>query len=121
MDDILKFNYEFLKNRKLKSFIRIGATFVDLKETIGFSFIEDPDGYIIVQFVYDSGRAMNAFMANREEFSQFLLQLDPFLDDNVSMPSMEKFMDEIEVLCNKAPKIKRVSRKPRKTKEEDMN
>ena len=113
-NDILKFSYDFLKNKKLKSFIRIGATFIDLKETIGFSFLDDPDGYIIIQFVYESGRAMNAFMANRDEFYQFLLQLDPFLDDKVAIPSMEKFIDEIETLCNK--KTKRVSRKPRKQK-----
>ena len=52
--DNLELNEEFFKNRKLKSFIRVGQTFIDIKQTIGFSFINDPDGYIIIQFVYDS-------------------------------------------------------------------
>ena len=42
--DNLELNEEFFKNRKLKSFIRVGQTFVDIKQTIGFSFINDPDG-----------------------------------------------------------------------------
>ena len=53
--DNLELNEEFFKNRKLKSFIRVGQTFIDIKQTIGFSFINDPAGYIIIQFVYYSG------------------------------------------------------------------
>lgn len=94
---------EFLKNKTLKSFIRVGQTFIDIKQTIGFSFMEDPQpgGYIIVQFVYDSGRALNAFIRNRNEFSQFLLELEPFIDDEISLKSMEGLIEEIERSCNK--------------------
>ena len=43
----LNLNSEFFQNRKFKSFIRVGTTFIDIKQTIGFSFINDPEGYII--------------------------------------------------------------------------
>lgn len=94
--DNLELNEEFFKNRKLKSFIRVGQTFVDIKQTIGFSFINDPDGYIIIQFVYDSGRGLNAFLRDRNDFSQFLLELDPFIDDPNALVSIDSFIDEIE-------------------------
>ena len=73
--DNLELNEEFFKNRKLKSFIRVGQTFVDIKQTIGFSFINDPDGYIIIQFVYDSGRGLNAFLRDRNDFSQYITDM----------------------------------------------
>lgn len=92
---------EFIKNKTLKSFIRVGQTFIDIKQTIGFSFMDDPNGYIIIQFVYDSGRALNAFIRNRNEFSQFLLELEPFIDDEISLKSMEGLIEEIEKSCNK--------------------
>lgn len=94
--DNLELNEEFFKNRKLKSFIRVGQTFIDIKQTIGFSFINDPDGYIIIQFVYDSGRGLNAFLRDRNDFSQFLLELDPFIDDPNALVSIDSFIDEIE-------------------------
>lgn len=97
--DELNLNTEFFKNRKLKSFIRVGTTFIDIKQTIGFSFIQNPEpnGYLVIQFVYDTGRVMNALLSNRNEFLQFLLELDPFIDDkNTIMPSIEKFIDEVE-------------------------
>ena len=94
--DNLELNEEFFKNRKLKSFIRVGKKFVDIKQTIGFSFINDPDGYIIIQFVYDSGRGLTAFLRDRNDFAQFLLELDPFIDDPNALVSIESFIDEIE-------------------------
>ena len=94
-------NEEFIKNKRLKSFIKVGQTFIDIKQTIGFSFMEDPNGYIIVQFVYDSGRALNAFIRNRDEFSQFLLELEPFIDDEISLKSMEGLIEDIEKSTNK--------------------
>ena len=94
--DELSLNREFFKNRKLKSFIRVGTTFIDIKQTIGFSFIDNPDGYLVIQFVYDTGRVLNAFLTNRNEFAQFLLELDPFIDDPTAMKSIEEFINEIE-------------------------
>ena len=107
----LNLNSEFFQNRKFKSFIRVGTTFVDIKQTIGFSFINDPEGYIIIQFVYDSGRALNAFLRDRNDFSQFLLELDPFIDDKTAMGSITEFMDEIEISCGKF-----IKEKPKKTR-----
>lgn len=87
---------DIIKQRQLKSFIKVGLTFIDIKQTIGFSFIDNPEGYIIVQFVYDSGRALNAFINNRNEFSQFLLEIEPFIDDDISMQSITSIIDEVE-------------------------
>ena len=94
-------NEEFIKNKRLKSFIKVGQTFVDIKQTLGFSFMDDPNGYLIIQFVYDSGRALNAFIRNRDEFSQFLLELEPFIDDEISLKSMEGLIEDIEKTTNK--------------------
>lgn len=92
----MNLNQEFYKNRQLKSFIRVGQTFIDIKQTIGFSFIDDPEGYLICQFVYDTGRAMNAFMADRNEFCQFMLELEPFIDDPACLFSINEFIDDVE-------------------------
>lgn len=111
--DNLELNEEFFKNRKLKSFIRVGQTFIDIKQTIGFSFINDPDGYIIIQFVYDSGRGLNAYLRDRNDFAQFLLELDPFIDDPSTLVSIDDFIDEIEndFGINKPKKIRRTRKK----------
>lgn len=100
--DNLHFNEEFFKYRKFKSFIRVGSTFIDIKQALGFSFIENPEGYLIVQFIYDSGRALNAMLQDRNEFAQFLMELEPFIDDDLSLASLNEFMDKIEIECNKA-------------------
>ena len=101
MDNNIQLNAEFFQARKYKSFIKVGQTFIDIKQTIGFSFLDNPEGYIIVQFVYDSGRALNATLRNREEFFQFLLELDPFIDDKTAMQSMKDLIDDIEKTYNK--------------------
>lgn len=112
---------EFIKDRQLKSFVKVGQTFVDIKQTIGFSFIDNPEGYIIVQFVYESGRAMNAFLRDRDEFSQFLLEIDTFIDDPAALISINKFIDDIELTVkpylNMDPEPVRKARRQRKNKE----
>lgn len=126
--DELNLNTEFFKNRKLKSFIRVGSTFIDIKQTIGFSFIPNPDpgGYLVIQFVYDTGRVLNAFLNDRQEFAQFLIELDPFIDDKAAMPSMENFINEIEqqfIIKNDIikPITKKRGRKPKKDNGETLN
>ena len=120
-------NEEFIKNKRLKSFIKVGQTFVDIKQTLGFSFMDDPNGYLIIQFVYDSGRALNAFIRNRDEFSQFLLELEPFIDDEISLKSMEGLIEDIEKTTNKydvnkyLPKLKDKSPYPRRRRDNGNN
>ena len=111
--DNLELNEEFFKNRKFKSLVRVGQTFVDLKQTIGFSFLKDPDGYIIIQFVYDSGRGLNAFLRDRNDFAQFMLELDPFIDDPAAVVSIDEFINEIEndFGINKPKKVRRTRKK----------
>ena len=89
-------NPEYFQSRKLKSFIRVGQSFIDLKQTIGFSFMDNPEGYLIIQFVYDSGRALNAILRDREDFTHFLFELEPFLDDKNALFSMMDFIYDIE-------------------------
>lgn len=120
-------NEEFIKNKRLKSFIKVGQTFVDIKQTLGFSFMDDPNGYLIIQFVYDSGRALNAFIRNRDEFSQFLLELEPFIDDEISLKSMEGLIEDIEKTTNKQdvskylPKLKNKYPHPRRRSDNNNN
>lgn len=101
MDNNLQLNAEFFQARKYKSFIKVGLSFIDIKQTIGFNFLDDPAGYIIVQFVYESGRALNASLRNREDFYQFLLELDAFIDDKKALQSMKELIDDIEKTFNK--------------------
>ena len=44
---------------------------------------------------------MNAFIRNRDEFSQFLLELEPFIYDEISLKSMEGLIEDIEKTTNK--------------------
>ena len=97
----LQMSPEYFQYKKLKSFIRVGQTFIDIKQTIGFSFIDNPEGYIIVQFIYESGRALNSILRDRQEFTHFLLELEPFLDDKNALQSMMGFIDDIEKTFNK--------------------
>ena len=120
-DEQLNMNFEFMKHRQLKSFICVGTTFIDIKQTIGFSFLDNPDGYLIIQFVYESGRALNALIEDRNEFSQFLLELEPFIDDNISMTSMEKFMDKIEKAAGKYNPVDKIKKRKYKRKSNDTN
>ena len=94
--DELQLNREFFQNRKFKSFIKVGLSFIDIKQTIGFSFINDPEGYIVIQFVYDTGRVLNAFIKDRNEFAQFFLELDPFIDDKNAIKSINDLIVDIE-------------------------
>ena len=89
--------------------------------------MDDPNGYLIIQFVYDSGRALNAFIRNRDEFSQFLLELEPFIDDEISLKSMEGLIEDIEKTTNKydvnkyLPKLKDKSPYPRRRRDNGNN
>ncbi len=97
----MEMNAQFFQARKFKSFIRAGQSFVDIKQTIGFSFIDDPGGYLIVQFVYDTGRALNATLRNRNEFIHLLLEIDNFIDDKQALMNIYEFIDDIEKTFNK--------------------
>ena len=37
-----------------------------------------------------------SFLRDRNDFSQFLLELDPFIDDPNALVSIDSFIDEIE-------------------------
>ena len=97
----IEMNSEFFQARKFKSFIRAGQSFVDIKQTIGFSFIDDPTGYIIVQFVYDTGRALNAILRDRNDFIHLMMEIDNFIDDKQALTNMLAFIDDIERTYNK--------------------
>lgn len=89
---------EAFQQRHLKTFIRVGGSFIDVKRAVGISFYRDPANYVGVQFVFENGKALNAPLKDRNQFSQFLMQLDAFIDDNKAMQSMEQLMDEVENL-----------------------
>ena len=97
----MEMNAQFFQARKYKSFIRAGQSFIDIKQTIGFSFIDDPTGYIIVQFVYDTGRALNAILRDRNDFIHLMLEIDNFVDDKNALYNIQTFIDDIERTYNK--------------------
>ena len=89
---------EFERNIAIKSFINVGDSMVDLKSAVGYSFANDPKGYLFVYFVYFGGTIMTAILANRDEFCHFMLQMEQFVDrPDVTLPSIQNFIDKIEL------------------------
>ena len=88
----------FERNISIKSFISVGDSMVDLKSAVGYSFANDPKGYLFVYFVYFGGTIMTATLANRDEFCHFMLQMEQFVDrPDVTLPSIQNFIDKIEL------------------------
>ena len=88
----------FERNIAIKSFINVGDSMVDLKSAVGYSFANDPKGYLFVYFVYFGGTIMTAILANRDEFYHFMLQMEQFVDrPDITLPSIQNFIDKIEL------------------------
>ena len=88
----------FERNIAIKSFINVGDSMVDLKSAVGYSFANDPKGYLFVHFVYFGGTIMTATLANRDEFCHFMLQMEQFVDrPDVTLPSIQNFINKIEL------------------------
>ena len=94
-DEDIQMNEAF-QARHLKTFIRVGNSFIDVKRAVGISFYRDPDAYVGIQFIFENGKALNAPLRNRNEFSLFLLELEKFIDDRKALKSMKDLMYEIE-------------------------
>ena len=89
---------EFERNIAIKSFINVGDSMVDLKSAVGYSFANDPKGYLFVHFVYFGGTIFTASLANRDEFCHFMLQMEQFVDRiDVTLPSIQNFINKIEL------------------------
>ena len=89
---------EFERNVAIKSFINVGDSMVDLKSAVGYSFANDPKGYLFVYFVYFGGTIMTATLANRDEFYHFMLQMEQFVDrPDITLPNIQNFIDKIEL------------------------
>ena len=90
----------FERNVAIKSFINVGDSMVDLKSAVGYSFANDPKGYLFVHFVYFGGTIMTATLANRDEFCHFMLQMEQFVDrPDITLPNIQNFIDKIELRC----------------------
>ena len=90
----------FERNIAIKSFINVGDSMVDLKSAVGYSFANDPKGYLFVYFVYFGGTIMTATLANRDEFCHFMLQMEQFVDrPDITLPNIQNFIDKIELRC----------------------
>ena len=88
----------FERNIAIKSFINVGDSMVDLKSAVGYSFANDPKGYLFVYFVYFGGTIMTAILANRDEFYHFMLQMEQFVDrPDITLPSIQNFINKIEM------------------------
>ena len=90
----------FERNIAIKSFINVGDSMVDLKSAVGYSFSNDPKGYLFVHFVYFGGTIMTAILANRDEFCHFMLQMEQFVDRiDITLPNIQNFINKIELRC----------------------
>ena len=90
----------FERNIAIKSFINVGDSMVDLKSAVGYSFSNDPKGYLFVHFVYFGGTIMTAILANRDEFCHFMLQMEQFVDRiDITLPKIQNFINKIELRC----------------------
>lgn len=94
---------EFARGMNYKSIMRIGNTMIDVKSSIGWSFERDDeskDGYLRIKFVYPSGTTLSAKLRNRNDFYQFLIETELYIDHpDYSMPNMKKFIKDIEEEC----------------------
>ena len=98
----------FERNIAVKSFINVGDSMIDLKSAVGYSFANDPKGYLFVHFVYFGGTIMTATLANRDEFCHFMLQMEQFVDrPDVTLPSIQNFIDKIELRYKGAPDLEK--------------
>ena len=90
----------FERNIAIKSFINVGDSMVDLKSAVGYSFSNDPKGYLFVHFVYFGGTIFTATLANRDEFCHFMLQMEQFVDrPDITLPNIQNFINKIEMRC----------------------
>lgn len=90
----------FERNIAIKSFINVGDSMVDLKSAVGYSFANDPKGYLFVHFVYFGGTIFTATLANRDEFCHFMLQMEQFVDrPDITLPNIQNFINKIEMRC----------------------
>lgn len=88
----------FERNIAIKSFINVGDSMVDLKSAVGYSFANDPKGYLFVHFVYFGGTIFTATLANRDEFYHFMLQMEQFVDRlYITLPNIQNFINKIEL------------------------
>lgn len=88
----------FERNIAIKSFINVGDSMVDLKSAVGYSFANDPKGYLFVHFVYFGGTIFTASLANRDEFYHFMLQMEQFVDrPDITLPSIQNLINKIEL------------------------
>ena len=88
----------FERNIAIKSFINVGDSMIDLKSAVGYSFSNDPKGYLFVHFVYFGGTIMTATLANRDEFCHFMLQMEQFVDRlYITLTSIQNFISKIEL------------------------
>ena len=88
----------FERNIAVKSFINVGDSMIDLKSAVGYSFANDPKGYLFVYFVYFGGTIMTATLANRDEFCHFMLQMEQFVDrPDITLPNIQNFISKIEL------------------------
>ena len=89
---------EFERNIAVKSFINVGDSMIDLKSAVGYSFANDPKGYLFVYFVYFGGTIMTATLANRDEFCHFMLQMEQLVDiPDITLPNIQNCIDKIEL------------------------
>ena len=99
---------EFERNIPIKSFINVGDSMIDLKSAVGYSFANDPKGYLFVYFVYFGGTVLTATLVNRDEFCHFMLQMEQFVDrPDVTLPSIQNFIDKIELRYKGAPDLEK--------------
>lgn len=113
-----------LKDKTLKSFIKVGNAYIDIKDCFSFSFEDNPDGYVFIKFrsKYDMAKVMKMPIDNRNDLSLLFLELENFFDDPNMTINLNKLMDEVEnlkyqsiVKSSQATK----SKKQTKTKKKD--
>lgn len=89
-----------LKDKTLKSFIKVGNAYIDIKDCFSFSFEDNPDGYLFIKFrsKYDMAKVMKMPIDNRNDLSLLFLELENFFDDPNMTINLSKLMDEVENL-----------------------
>ena len=96
MTNIINMSPDF-QDRSKKTFIKVGASYIDIKRAVGVSFYRDFN-YVGVQFIFENGKALTQPFKNRNELSLFLLEFEKFIDDNMALPNINDIINEIEAM-----------------------
>ena len=86
------------RSYKMKTFIKAGEAYIDIKNTLAFKFKKSNPYVKILVYFKNTDKPIEFEIKNRNELSLLFLELEYFFDDPNLLSSLNALMDEIENL-----------------------